>query len=99
MFRVNLKETICIINRIYDVYHSGTYPLGHLYSRDTSIQRGHNIWSPKNVDIIFVFVSSGEGTPLFMGKGLFFDSGSQTWIQPLFLVHLSTQKVTNHKKP
>ena len=37
MFRVNLKETICIINRIYDVYHSGTYPLGHLYSRDTSI--------------------------------------------------------------
>ena len=75
MFRVNLKEAICIINRIYDVYHSGTNPLGHLYSRDTSIQRGHNIWSPKNVDIIFVFVSSGEGTLLFMGKGLFFDSG------------------------
>ena len=37
MFRVNLKETICIINRIYDVYQSGTYPLGHLYSSDTCI--------------------------------------------------------------
>ena len=36
---------------------------------------GHNIWSPKNVEIIFVFVSSGEGTLLFMGKGLSFDSG------------------------
>ena len=36
---------------------------------------GHNIWSPKNVDTIFVSVSSGEGTLLFMGKGLFFDSG------------------------
>ena len=71
---------------------------------DTSIQetppfRGRKIWCPKNVHVIFVFVSSIEGTPLFMGKGLFFDSGSQTWIQPLFLVHLSTQKVTSHKKP
>ena len=77
MFRVNLKEAICIINRIYDAYHSGTYPLGHLYSRDTSIQRGHNIWSPKNVHVIFVFVSSIEGTPLFMGEGIVFVSGSQ----------------------
>ena len=71
---------------------------------DTPIQetppfRGRKIWSPKNNHVIFVFVSSIEGTPLFMGKGLFFDSGSQTWIQPLFLVHLSTQKVTNYKKP
>ena len=66
-----------MINRIYDVYHSGTLSLGHLYSRDTSIQKGHNTWSPKNVHIIFVFIISIEGTPLFMGKGLFFDSGSQ----------------------
>ena len=55
---------------------------------DTSIQetppfRGHKIWCPKNVHIIFVFVSSIEGTPLFMGKGLFF------WIlKPGFNLHL-----------
>ena len=49
---------------------------------DISIQEtppfgGHNTWSPKNVHIIFVFIISIEETPLFMGKGLFFDSGSQ----------------------
>ena len=49
---------------------------------DTSIQetppfRGQKIWCPKNVHVILVFVSSIEGTPLFMGKGLFFYSGSQ----------------------
>ena len=49
---------------------------------DTSIQetppfRGHKIWCPKNVHVIFVFVSSIKGTPLFMREGLFFDSGSQ----------------------
>ena len=76
MFRVNLKETICIINRIYDVYT--VEPI--LW--DTSIQetppfRGRKIWSPKNVHVIFVFVSSIEGTPLFMGEGIVFVSGSQ----------------------
>ena len=45
--------------------------------QETPPFRGHKIWCPKNVHIIFVFVSSIEGTPLFMGKGLFFDSGSQ----------------------
>ena len=65
----------------------------HLHSEGTQ----HLV--PEKCHVIFVFVSSIEGTPLFMGKGLFFDSGSQTWIQPLFLVHLSTQKVTSHKKP
>ena len=44
---------------------------GHLYSGDTSVQ-GHKIWSQKNVDIIFVFATSIEGTPLFRGKGHFF---------------------------
>ena len=48
MFRVNLKETICIINRIYDVYHSGTYPLGHLCSSDTSIW-GDTIFGPRKM--------------------------------------------------
>ena len=41
--------------------YSGTSPLGHFYPRDT-----------KNVHIIFVFVTSFEGTPLFRGKGHFF---------------------------
>ena len=41
--------------------YSGTSPLGHFYWRDT-----------KNVHIIFVFVTSFEGTPLFRGKGHFF---------------------------
>ena len=41
---------------------------------DTFIQgapsfKGHKIWSRKNVHIIFVFVTSFEGTPLFRGKG------------------------------
>ena len=41
---------------------------------DTSIQgipllRGHKVWSRKNVHIIFVSVTSFEGTPLFKGKG------------------------------
>jgi len=41
--------------------YSGTSPLGHFYSRDT-----------KNVHIIFVCVTSFEGTPLLRGKGHFF---------------------------
>ena len=35
----------------------------------TSPFRGHKIWSQKNVHLIFVFVTSIEGTPLFRGKG------------------------------
>ena len=49
---------------------SGTSPLGHLYSRDTS--RGRKILSLKNIHIIFVFVTSIEGTPPFRGKGHYF---------------------------
>ena len=41
---------------------------GHLYLRDTSIQ-GHQIWSRKDVHKIFVFITSIDGTPLFMGNG------------------------------
>ena len=48
--------------------YSGTSPLGHVYSRDTSI-RGHKIWSLKNVHIIFESVTFIEGTYLFRGKG------------------------------
>ena len=41
---------------------------------DTSIQgtspfRGHKIWSQKNALIIFVLVTTIDGTPLFRGKG------------------------------
>ena len=44
---------------------------------DTFIQvtpplRGHKIWSQKKVHIIFVSVTSSEGSPLFRGKGHFF---------------------------
>ena len=55
---------------------------------DNSIQettpfRGHKIWSRKNVHIIiFVFVTSVEGTPLFRGKRHFF------WVRkPEFNLH------------
>ena len=34
--------------------------------------RGHKLWSRKNAHIIFVSVTSIEGTPLFRGKGQFF---------------------------
>ena len=48
---------------------------------DTSIQgtppfRGHKIWSLKNVQIIFIFVTPVEETPLFRGKEpLFLEPG------------------------
>ena len=38
----------------------------------TSPFRGHKIWSRKNGHLIFVFVTSVEGTPLFRGKGHLF---------------------------
>ena len=47
-------------------YYSRTCLLGHLYSGYSSIQ-GHKIWSRKNVHIIFVFVTSIEGIPLYSG--------------------------------
>ena len=54
---------------------------GHLYSWDTSIQ-GHQIWSRKDVHIIFVFITSIDGTPLFMGNGHYF------WLpKPRFNLH------------
>ena len=41
-------------------------------SLGTRLFREHKIWSGKKVHIIFVFVTSIEGTPLFRGKGQFF---------------------------
>ena len=43
-------------------------------SFETPLFKGHKIWSPKNVDIIFLCVTSIEGTPLgsIQGKGHFF---------------------------
>ena len=54
------------------------------FSQETPLFRGHNILSRKNVDIIFVFATSIEGTPLFTrGKEHFF------WIpKPGFNLHL-----------
>ena len=47
--------------------NSGFSPLGHLYSRDATIQGTQNLL-PQNVHIVFVFVTSVEGTRLFRGK-------------------------------
>ena len=44
---------------------------GHLCLGDTSVQGTQNL-VPQNVDIIFVFATSIEGTPLSRGKGHFF---------------------------
>ena len=50
-----------------NIFHgSGTSPLGHLYSRDTSVQREKKIWSKRSKKF-FVFVTSIEETPLFRG--------------------------------
>ena len=38
----------------------------------TPLFRGHIIWSSTNVHLIFAFITSIEGTPLFRGKGHFF---------------------------
>ena len=57
----------------------------------TPLFRGDKIWSLKNVNIIFVSVTSTEGIFLFREKGPFF------WV-PQFREHISTLKVTDHKK-
>lgn len=44
---------------------------GHLCLGDTSVQETQNL-VPENVDLIFVFAASIEGTPLFWGKRHFF---------------------------
>ena len=58
--------------------YSVTSPLGYLYSRDTSIQRGHNIWSPKNVHVIFVFVMALLKRHLCSGRDALFLSTENT---------------------
>ena len=65
-------------------------------SLETPPFKGHKICSPKNVHIIFLCVTSIEGTPLgsFRGKGHFFCFSQN----PQFKGHLSTQTVTAHKK-
>ena len=47
---------------------------GHLCLGDTSVQGTQNL-VPENVDMIFVFATSIEGTPLFRGKGHFLGPG------------------------
>ena len=70
--------------------YSGASPLGHLYSRDTFIQ-GHKIWSWNNAHIIFVSITSVEGTPLFRGKGHI------VWVpKPRFILH--SGDMTDYKK-
>ena len=62
---------------------------------DTFIQ-GHEIWSQKNANIIFVSITSIEGTPLFKEKGHFF--GSRNPGLTSIHRHLSNQNVTDHKE-
>ena len=69
-----------LINRIIILYR-GTSSLRHLSSRDTSIQGTQNL-APTNIHIIFLSVSSVEGTPLFRGKGHFF-----LVLNPRFYLH------------
>ena len=77
--------------------YNETSPLGHLYSRETSIQEAKTL-VPENCwhILIFVFVTSTEGTPLFSGKGRFL------WVpKPRFNLHsrdtLTLKKVPGHK--
>ena len=49
------------LSNVFEKICSGTSPLRHLYSRDTSIQGTQNLVR-KNVHIIFLFVSSVEET-------------------------------------
>ena len=47
---------------------------GHLCLGNSSVQGTQNL-VPENVDMIFVFATSIEGTPLFRGKGHFLGPG------------------------
>ena len=70
------QSQLCIVVTCW--WYTGTSPLGHLCSRDTSSRFGPE----KNVHIIFVFVTSVLGTPLFRGKGHCF------WVpKPRFNLH------------
>ena len=59
-----------LIELISRILYSGTSPLGHLCPF-----RGHKIWQRTNIHIIFLSITSVEGTPLLGGKGHFF------WVQ------------------
>ena len=81
VFILILNDIIIIIiiidtNNIIILY-SGT----SVYSRDSSIQGTQNL-APTNIHIIFLSVSSVEGTPLFRGKGHFF-----LVLNPRFYLH------------
>ena len=77
-FHNNIKKSY---HKHYKNSYNGASPLGHLDTMDNSIQ-GHKNWSWENVQLIFVSVTSTEGTPLFRGKGHFF------WIaKPKFNLH------------
>ena len=70
------QSQLCIVVTCW--WYTGTSPLGHLCSRDTSSKFGPK----KNVHIIFVFVTSVLGTPLLRGKGHCF------WVpKPRFNLH------------
>jgi len=72
-FRYQFAHCICYVATIFPWFDISTV---ELLLWDTSLQetppfRGHKIWSRKNVDIIFVSVTSIEGIPLLRGKGHF----------------------------
>ena len=59
-------KSTCVIKLQWNLYFGTPLFEGHL-----SLFRGQKIWSQKNFYIIFVFVTSIEGTSLFRGKGHF----------------------------
>ena len=64
-----------ISTRVVCLHGKHTWSCTHIQCPGTPPFRGHKIWSWKNtliIFIIFVCITSIEGTPLFRGKGHFF---------------------------
>ena len=79
-------------------------PLHHIFTlycgtfKGAPLFIGHKIWSCRNIHIIFLSVTSTEGTPLqIQEKGTLFLI-PETQVSPPFRGHLNTQKVTDHKE-
>ena len=74
----------------------GTSPLGHLYSKDISIQGTQNLVQEKRSHNLCISYHYWWDTSI-QGKGTHF-LGPKTRVHPPFRGHLNIQKVTDHKK-
>ena len=82
---------------LYIIY-SGTFPLGHPCSRDTSIQRKQQFGLGKTSTYSLPSVTSIEGRPLLRGKGLIFlvpkpEFNHYSWDSLALITWLTTKKV------